>query len=75
MEEIKDNNKQKKKKLHSEIKLLEKNLSKINRESENIIIAIKQGLFSEQLNDELKKMDESKQNIFSQIDGLNRKLK
>ena len=75
MDEIKVNNKKKKKKIQSEIKTLEINLSKLNRESENIILAIKQGLYSEQLNLELKKSEETKQSIFAQIDDLNRKLK
>ncbi|ERJ12307.1 recombinase family protein [Haloplasma contractile] len=75
MDEIKSSNNQKQKKIQSEIKALEHNLSKINRETENIIIVIKQGLFNDQLNLELKKLEESKEEIFMKIDELNAKLK
>jgi site-specific DNA recombinase len=75
LDEIKESNKLKKTKILNEIKALETNLTKVNRETENLIIVIKKGLFSEVLNTELQKLDDSKKEIFTKIDELNKKLK
>jgi len=60
--------------LKNEIKTLEYNLIKVKQEIENIIIAVKQGLFNDLINEELNKLETKKNEIIIVIEKNKEKL-